>query len=177
MASTTRYTASSQCSTIPRLYGQNFDLPTHLLSQFGLHCPLFYDGNVARLFSPWEIARGLLLPPSTWLPSSTSEAWALLGNSVSQLQRAVGILLLDQVHGGRSRVECNEILNRMVDQAIQIQDVVCTCMDGTRRSTSRPRVLVPNIPHRQTPTAQVALTHGTMQALADVNPCQLRRRR
>ena len=123
-------TPGSQCSTIQRLYGQNFDLPTHLLSQFGLHCPLFFDGNVARLFSPWEIARGLLLPPSTRLPSSTSEAWALLGNSVSQLQCAVGILLLDQVHGGRSRVECNEILCRMVEQAVQIQDVICTHVDG-----------------------------------------------
>ena len=123
-------TACNQCYTIQRLYGQSFDLPEHLLSQFGLHCPLFYDGNVARLFSPWEIARGLLLPPSTRLPSTTSEAWELLGNAVSQLQCAVGVLLLDQIHGGRSRVECNDVLSRMVDQAVQIQDVVSTPVDG-----------------------------------------------
>ena len=123
-------TACNQCNTIQRLYGQSFDLPEHLLSQFGLHCPLFYDGNVARLFSPWEIARGLLLPPSTRLPSTTSEAWELLGNAVSQLQCAVGVLLLDQIHGGRSRVECNDVLFRMVDQAVQIQDVVSTPVDG-----------------------------------------------
>ena len=149
-------TPAQQAPTIQCQYGQSFNLPPKLLSERGLHCPLVRTtkGKPARLFSPWEIARGLLLPEGLILPRDVLSATRLLGNTVSPLQSLVGFLSLAHKRLGMSRVECDRLVGNAVGQALILQGKA-RLVQGDRVSLGTPLTQVDPEP---TPGLQLSPT-------------------
>ena len=115
---------TQQAPTIQSQYGQSLNLPFKLLSERGLHCPLVQTekGKPARLFSPWEIARGLLLPEGLILPRDVLSAMRLLGNAASPLQSLVGFLSLAHKRLGMSIMDLNPHSLGKVPDTKDLQD-------------------------------------------------------
>ena len=108
-----------QAPTMQCKYVANLQMRPEFLRKFGLHCPVLMSPG-ARFVSPWEVTRAFLFSAGTTLPSDAFKAWPLLGNSVSPLQCAVGLLALDLARGKVTRHFADCVLMEFVNEALPL---------------------------------------------------------
>ena len=118
-----------QAPTIQRRYVANLKMKPEFLRKYGLHCPVLVSPG-ARFVSPWEVTRAFMFPSTTILPKEALKAWPLLGNSVSPLQCAVGLLALDKARGKVTRQAADRVLMEFGNDALQLTGTVVEVRPG-----------------------------------------------
>ena len=121
-----------QAPTIQCKYVANLRMNPVFLKRFGLHCPVLVspESLQPRYFSPWEVTRAFLYPPGVVIPASAFQAWPILGNSVSPLQCAVGLIGVDLALGRITRTEADSVLLTFVRDALPLKGDVVVVQEG-----------------------------------------------
>ena len=130
-----------QAPTFTHQYGNSWNLPRHTLMQGGLHCPVFCPRDspqLARMFSPWEIARLHIMPHDLILPEDLLMCWQVLGNGVSPAQCTIGLGLALSLLGKATFKSVCEIIDSFIHDAVTFPGNRPVFREGWQRLETRP---------------------------------------